>query len=63
MNNNGLQLSAVISVRNEEAQLADCLQGLGFADEIVVLLDKCTDRSGDIAQKFTYRVIEGDWEI
>ena len=58
-----IRLSAVISVHNEEAQLAECLEGLLFADEIVVLLDKCTDRSGDIAQKFTDRVIEGDWEI
>ena len=30
-------LSAVISVRNEEDQLADCLATLSFADEIVVL--------------------------
>ena len=59
----GLQLSAVISVRNEEAQLAECLEGLSFADEIVVLLDKCTDGSGDIARTFTDRVVDGDWEV
>ena len=59
----GIWLSAVISVHNEEAQLAECLEGLIFADEIVVLLDKCTDRSGEIAATFTDRVIEGDWEI
>ncbi len=56
-----LKLSAVISVRNEERQLADCLGGLKFADEIVVLLDKCTDASGDVARRFTDRIIEGDW--
>ena len=56
-------LSAVISVHNEEAQLADCLEGLSFADEIVVLLDKCTDASGDIARRFTERVIDGSWSI
>ncbi len=58
-----LQLSAVISVHNEEAQLAECLEGLAFADEIVVLLDKCTDGSGDIARTFTGRVIDGAWEV
>jgi|TARA_Y100000294_G_scaffold152322_1_gene150558 glycosyltransferase involved in cell wall biosynthesis len=63
VNTDDIKLSAVISVHNEEAQLAECLECLKFADEIVVLLDKCTDRSGDIAQKFTDRVIEGDWEI
>ncbi len=63
MNTDNIKLSAVIPVHNEETQLAECLECLKFADEIVVLLDKCTDRSGDIAQKFTDRVIEGDWEI
>jgi len=58
-----IQISALISVHNEEAQLADCLEGLNFADEIVVLLDKCTDASGDIARKFTKHVIEGSWSI
>lgn len=56
-------LSAVISVRNEEAQLADCLERLSFADEIVVLLDKCTDGSKEIAARFTDRLIEGDWAV
>ena len=37
-------LSAVISVHNEEHQLRDCLASLDFADEIVVLLDKCYGR-------------------
>ena len=63
MNTDNIKLSAVIPVHNEETQLAECLACLEFADEIVVLLDKCTDGSGDIAQKFTDRVIEGDWEI
>ena len=54
-------LSAVISVRNEEAQLAACLDTLSFADEIVVLLDKCTDGSEDIARRYTDRVIAGAW--
>ena len=58
-----IRLSAVISVHNEEAQLADCLECLTFADEIVVLLDKCTDGSGAIARRFTERVIDGAWGI
>ena len=47
------KLSALVVVHNEEAQLADCLKCLAFADEIVVLLDKCTDQSKIIASKFT----------
>jgi glycosyltransferase involved in cell wall biosynthesis len=56
-------LSAVISVHDEEAQLAECLEGLSFADEIVVLLDECSDRSGDIAKQFTDRIVEGAWAV
>ena len=55
------KLSALISVHNEQEQLADCLETLSFADEIVVLLDKCTDKSGEIAREFTEHVIEGAW--
>jgi glycosyltransferase involved in cell wall biosynthesis len=57
----GERISAVISVRNEEGQLADCLETLRFADEIVVLLDKCTDRSEEIARRFTQNIHHGDW--
>jgi glycosyltransferase involved in cell wall biosynthesis len=56
------RLSALVVARNEEAQLRDCLAGLVFADEIVVVLDRCDDRSGEIAREFTDRIIEGAWE-
>jgi len=55
-------LSALVVVRNEEAQLAQCLSCLGFADELVVVLDRCEDRSGEIARQFTERIVEGAWE-
>lgn len=58
-----VQLSAVISVHNEEHQLRECLETLGFADEIVVLLDKCNDGSKEIATEFTDRLIDDDWAI
>ena len=56
------RLSALVVVRNEEAQLAECLSRLAFADEIVVVLDRCEDRSGDIARGFTDRIVAGKWE-
>ncbi|MEK9725473.1 MAG: glycosyltransferase family 2 protein [Rhodospirillaceae bacterium] len=61
MNDGAPLLSAVISVHDEEAQLADCLETLGFADEIVVLLDKCTDGSEAVARRFTDRIVAGAW--
>lgn len=58
-----IRLSALVVAHNEEAQLADCLETLRFADEIVVVLDKCTDRSKEIAARYTGRLIEGAWSI
>ena len=55
-------LSALVVARNEEAQLAECLSCLGFADEIVVVLDRCTDGTREIARRYTDRVIDGAWE-
>ena len=56
------RLSALVVARNEAAQLAQCLSCLAFADEIVVVLDRCEDRSRDIAGEFTDHIIEGAWE-
>jgi glycosyltransferase involved in cell wall biosynthesis len=53
----------LVVARNEERQLADCLERLRFADEVVVLLDRCTDNSRDIAAPFAGKVIEGAWEL
>jgi glycosyltransferase involved in cell wall biosynthesis len=55
-------LSAVVVAHDEEAQLAQCLATLSFADELVVVLDRCHDRSKEIARGFTSHIIEGAWE-
>jgi glycosyltransferase involved in cell wall biosynthesis len=57
------RLSALIVARNEEARLPDCLASCAFADEIVVVLDRSTDRSAEIARAAGARVIEGAWEL
>lgn len=58
-----MTLSALVVAHNEEHQLADCLERLSFADEIVVVLDRCTDGSAEIARRFTARIIEGAWPL
>lgn len=55
-------ISAVVVVHNEEAQLAECLAALDFCDELVVVLDRCTDGSKAIARRFAARLVEGAWE-
>ena len=57
------KLSILIVAHNEERHLEDCLSCLDFADEIVMVLDKCTDGSKTIAQKFTKNITEGSWDI
>jgi glycosyltransferase involved in cell wall biosynthesis len=58
----GPTVSALVVARNEEAQLGSCLETLGFADEIVVLLDRSTDGSAAIARRFAARLVEGEWD-
>ncbi len=56
-------VSALIIAHNEEAIIEQCLKSLSFADEIVVVLDNCTDGTKKICEKYTNRLIEGNWEI
>lgn len=56
-------VSALVVAHNEESQLAACLDTLDFADEIVVVLDKCTDGSEAIARRYTDRLISGSWPL
>jgi len=58
-----VKLSVVLSVHNEEKQIEACLKELGFAEEIVVVLDRCTDGTREIAKTFTNQILEGAWEI
>ena len=56
------RLTALVVAHDEEDRLAECLSCLVFADEIVVVLDRCRDRSREIALRFTDRLIEGAWQ-
>jgi len=52
-----------VTIHNEAAQLEACLSRLDFADELVLVLDRCTDGSREIALRFTERLVEGAWEL
>jgi len=56
-------LSALVVARNEQEYLPDCLASLDFADEVVVVLDRSTDASREIAEKSGAKVVEGAWEL
>lgn len=57
------RLSALIVARNEEQRLPACLASVAFADEVVVVLDRSTDGSADLARAAGARVLEGAWEL
>ena len=54
-----VRLSALVCVQNQDAQLSACLRKLSFCDEIVVVADRCTDRSQDVARRQGAIVIDG----
>jgi len=56
-------VSALVVAHNEEANLDACLSHLDFADEILVVLDRCTDASEDIARKHGAKTLAGAWRI
>lgn len=58
-----IALSALVVAHNEERNLPACLASVRFADEIVVVLDRCTDRSREIAESFGARIVEGAWPL
>ena len=62
------RLSVLMCVHNEEARLPSCLERLMFADELVVVLDRCTDGSkalveAAIARVGAGRLIEGAFPL
>ncbi len=54
-----VRLSALVCVQNQDAQLSECLRKLSFCDEVVVVADRCTDRSQEIARRHGAVVIDG----
>ncbi len=56
------KISVVIIAGEEEANIAECLESVKWADEIVVVNSESKDRTVEIARKFTDRVVTKKWE-
>ena len=53
-----IRLSVVLATRNEEANLAKCLESVRqLADEIVVADERSTDKTVEIAKKYGAKII------
>lgn len=55
------KFTATIITKDEEANIEDALRSVDFADEIVVVDSGSTDRTCEIAAKYTDKVIVNDW--
>jgi len=58
-----MKVSALVCARNEEARLSECLRGLAGYDEIVVVADRCADRTAEIARRCGAVVVEGTFPL
>lgn len=57
-----MKLSAVVITLNEEHRIERCLASLAFADEIVVLDSFSTDRTVEIAKRFTDKINQREFK-
>src|SRR3989344_4281200 len=49
-------ISVVVIAKNEESRLDICLQSVKWADEVIVLDNGSTDKTSQIAKKYTDKV-------
>jgi len=56
-----MKVSGVVICGNEERNIAGCLESLKWCDEIVVVDSLSTDKTVEIARRFTDKVIRRAW--
>ncbi len=56
------RLSVVVITKNEEDNIEDCLKSVQWADEIVVIDSGSSDRTVEIAGKYTNKIFIEDWQ-
>ena len=57
-----MKISATVITFNEEHNIAEALESLAWADEIIVVDRESTDRTVEIARQFTDRVLIREWQ-
>src|SRR5215218_10475254 len=54
-------ISAVVITKNEEANVAACLDSLQWVNELIVVDAESMDRTADIARRYTDKVFIRPW--
>lgn len=49
-------ISAVLSVYNAEDKIEECLKSLAFVDEIIIVDDESTDKTTELAKRYTDKI-------
>ena len=62
MNNTSDKISAVIICRDEEDNIADCLNSVKWVDSIIVVDSGSKDNTVELARAFTERVYFNQWQ-
>ncbi len=55
------KISAIIVCTREEGNVQQCLEGINFVDEIVIIDSGATERTLEICGKFTDRIVSHPW--
>lgn len=51
-------LSVIITAKNEQTMITDCLKSVMFADEVILIDNDSTDKTAQIAKKFKAKVYQ-----
>lgn len=58
-----VNLSVVVLTKNEESCIAECLESVKWADEIIVVDDESTDKTVEIAKCYTNKIISKKMDV
>ena len=57
-----VKVSVIVPVKNEEKNLAQCLDSLRDFDDVVVVDSGSTDRTGEIAAEYGRQLVQFVWD-
>jgi glycosyltransferase involved in cell wall biosynthesis len=56
-------LSVVVLTKNEESCIAECLESIKWADEIILVDDESTDKTIEIAKRYTDKIFHRKMDV